>query len=122
MKASNAVKTSIEAIEARNSSAIKTAIAAFESQARRSVAREIKCGARRYALAPSLLETLHSGLSSASPRGLVRRVHLLIADEIAIPRRHCGFGGDMPLLCLRSAMLYGRWSRVVEHSHRARAA
>ena len=103
-------------------SATKTAISALETQARRSVAREIKWGASRYALAPSLLETIHPGLSLTSPKGLVKRVRILIADEIAVPRRHFGFGGYMPMLCLRSAMLYGRWSRLVERSHKARAA
>jgi hypothetical protein len=95
---------------------------AIQSQARRSVAREIKYGARRYALSPSSLETIHDGLSLTSPRGLVKRVRLLIADEIATPRRHHGFGGCIPILCLRSALLYARWSCLVEHSRRARAA
>src|ERR1017187_9696536 len=106
----------------KKSNAMKTAIVAIEAQARRSVAREIKCGARRYALAPSSLETIHSGLSMVSPRGLVKRVRILIADEIATPRRHIGFGGYMPIICLRSAMLYARWSCFVENSHKARAA
>src|ERR1017187_1059602 len=106
----------------KTSNAMQSAFLAIEAQARRSVAREIKCGARRYAIAPSSLETIHPGLSLASPRGLVKRVRILIADEIATPRRHFGFGGYIPILCLRSAMLYGRWSCFVEHSHKARAA
>jgi|ERR1019366_7549180 hypothetical protein len=106
----------------KTTNAMQAAIVALGAQARRSVAREIKCGARRYALAPSSLETIHAGLSVVSPRGLVNRVRILIADEIATPRRHYGFGGYMPILCLRSAMLYGRWSCFVEHSHKARAA
>src|ERR1017187_5348640 len=106
----------------RTTDAMQAAITAIASQARRSVAREIKCGARRYALSPSSLETIHPNLSMASPRGLVKRVRILIADEIATPRRHYGFGGYMPMLCLRSAMLYGRYSRFVEHSHKRRAA
>jgi hypothetical protein len=105
----------------KTSNAMQSAILAIEAQARRSVAREIKCGARRYALAPSSLETIHPGLSLAAPRGLVTRIRFLISNEIATPRRNFGFGGYMPLLCLRSAMLYARYARLIERSHRRAA-
>jgi hypothetical protein len=91
--------------------------AALEAQARRTVPREIKRGAHRYALCPSLLDSIECGLSRLTPRAMTARLKHLLAEEIATPRRMFGFGGYVPMLNLKSALVYARYSRSIERLH-----
>ena len=91
------------------------AYAALKIAARRSAFREIKLGARRYALAPSLLDALEAGLSRLPPKAMSRRLNYLWAEEIEMPRGGW-IGGLMPKITLRSAMVYARYSARVERA------
>ena len=96
------------------------AYAVLKAAARRSAFREIKLGARRYALAPSLLDTLESDLSRLPPKAMSRRLNYLWAEEIEMPRGGW-IGGLVPKITLRSAMVYSRWSCFVERAHISRS-
>jgi hypothetical protein len=83
--------------------------AELREQAKRSARREIKYLAHEYALHPRYLDAIRVGLSDLSPRQLVWAM-----QRICFPPdwRFFGFGGELPALNLRGAMLYSRYARA----------
>jgi hypothetical protein len=78
---------------------------AVRAQAARTARRVIKERARAYALRPRDLDAI-------SPASLVRAI-----TQVGDPewRRWFGFGGEIPALNLRGAMLYARYARAKAH-------
>jgi hypothetical protein len=87
-------------------------LAAHEAQAHRTLCQKIKQGARRYAARPKSLDNIQTGLSRCAPRAMIANLINLSAAECLCPgRRWIGFGGQVPLINLRSAMIYARLMR-----------
>jgi hypothetical protein len=80
----------------------------------------IKDIARDYSRDPRSLDTIAHGLSDFPPKHLVTALAYLIRTQAA--RRHMGFGGEVPAINLRGAMLYARYSRAKAHQIAGRAA
>ena len=85
----------------------------FAAAARRGVAHRIKMQARLYARRPLMLETLHPGLSSASPATLLAVAEHLLDRERRSPRRWFGFGGEVTLINARALLLWARARRRI---------
>lgn len=91
----------------------EAAYAALRVRAWRTVRTMIKMRARAYAMRPRELDaTIMHGLSDLSPRRLVQ--------SLLDTRRWLGFGGEVPALNLRGALLYSRFARAKANqlSHR----
>lgn len=86
--------------------------AALRTQAARTAIALIKERSRTYARSPLLLEALWPGLSSAEPETMIEIANYLIACEKALPRRWMGFGGEVPLLNAKAALLIARARRM----------
>lgn len=98
---------------AKHSPARDAVHAAIIAQAGRTSRAMIKQRARAYTLRPRELDSLEDGLSSLCPRVLVWTLAIASTAMSALPpRRHFGFGGEVPAICLRGAMLYARFARA----------
>jgi hypothetical protein len=97
----------------------KAAYAALRAQAARTGHRVIKDCARAYARKPRELDAIRPGLFLLPPRRLVEAL-----DVISFPPdwRWFGFGGEVPALNLRGAMLYSRYARAKARQNARRAA
>lgn len=84
--------------------------AKIEAQAKRAVRLAVKDRARAYAMHPRDLDALCIGFSALYPKQLV---NALSEKEWVTGYRWFGFGGEVPVINLRGAMLYARWSRRV---------
>ena len=91
-------------------------LATIEARARAVAIDNVKRRARYYALYPSNLESIVPGLSFLRPRGIVNRLRI-IAIESPV-ERYFGFGGEVPAINRKGAMLYARWSRLVAYKAR----
>ena len=94
------------------------AYAALATQARKTAVREIKWRARVYALRPRELDAICEGLFSASPKKLVGFLATITRYST---NRNFGFGGEIPAINLRGAMVYARWSRAIYSRNTRRA-
>jgi hypothetical protein len=92
-----------------HSSAREAASAALREQAQRTARREIKACAQAYALKPRDLEAIMPGLACLS---LQRTVEFLQMIHRPPDWRFFGFGGEVPALNIRGAMLYARHARA----------
>lgn len=88
--------------------AMRAACAAFEAKVAETVDSLIEARAGKFAQRPILLDVLDPGLSARSPRKMHNRILALIDDELTWPRRHIGFGGEIPILNLNATELYAR--------------
>jgi hypothetical protein len=102
-----------------HSPAREAAYAALRAQAVRSARDTIKDLVHEYALHPRYLDAIRVGLSDLTPGQLVRAL-----EHICRPPdwRWFGFGGEIPALNLRGAMLYARFARAKAHQLARRAA
>ena len=104
----------------RQSKARDAASAALAAQAQRTARREIKDRARAYALRPRELDAIMPKLSG------VRSPHVLVIVLEGIHRppdwRFFGFGGEVPALNVRGALLYARYARAKARQLARRAA
>lgn len=96
------------------------AYAALATQARKTAVREIKWRARAYALRPRELDAIAEDLSGLPPKHLVTAL-AYIARNPMNRVRHFGFGGEIPAINLRGAMLCARYSRAKAHRIARRA-
>ena len=88
----------------------------LKAQAPKTVNELIKIAARRYMLAPSLLDNLCAGLSYLSPKAMVDATKSLFAYELKYrPRRWFGFGGEIPVINRKAACIYARLLRAQAH-------
>jgi hypothetical protein len=95
------------------------ACAAIEAEARATATAAIKMRARAYALSPRDLDAITPGLSRAGPKVLVIALNAYRTEL----RRWFGFGGAIPVINLRGAMLYARLARArARRNARRRAA
>jgi hypothetical protein len=99
---------------------MNAAHAAVKAEADATARAVIKIRARLYALHPSELDAVEIGLSSFTPRQLVDRLRQIERDPTL--RRWYGFGGEIPAINLRGAMLYARYLRAKAHQVARRAA
>jgi hypothetical protein len=103
------------------SKAMERACAALQAQAARTARALIKDRARAYALSPRELDAISPDLSSWRPWLLVERLKFLMIPPSVPPSvlphhyRHFGFGGEVPAINLRGAMLYSRYARAKAH-------
>jgi hypothetical protein len=81
------------------------------AQARRSAAFLVKQRARAYAKRPMTLETLCPGLATASSPTMLALAKHLFETERRTPRRWFGFGGGVPILNAKAALLLARARR-----------
>ena len=102
-----------------NSPARDAACAALRAQAKRSACREIKDRARAYALRPRELDAIFQGLAGRSPHSLVKTLEIF---RYPPDWRWFGFGGEVPALNMRAAMLYARYARAKARQLARRAA
>ena len=100
--------------------AMSAAHTALKAQARRTALAVIKDRARRYAVAQCSLDAIVEGLSMLNPRGMVTALKNIRLR----PTRFSGFGGEVPAINLRAAMLYARYLRAkaAQLAKRGRAA
>ena len=75
-------------------------------QARKTVETIIDARAEKFALQPSQLDIIEPGLSRRTPRKMRARIIELIDAEFCTPKRHFGFGGEIPLMNLSAAERY----------------
>jgi hypothetical protein len=80
----------------------------------------IKDIARDYARQPRTLDTIADGLFGLPPHHLVTAIAYLARTQA--PYRHMGFGGEIPAINLKGAMLYARHARYTAHRVAGRAA
>jgi hypothetical protein len=101
------------------STAREAAYAALRTQAQRTARREIKDRARAYALRPRELDAIVSNLSAHQPKQMVQ-----VLESIRFPSnwRWFGFGGEIPAINMRGAMLYARYARAKHRKLARRAA
>lgn len=93
------------------------------AKARKTGVELIKLAARRYMLAPSLLDSLCAGLSYLSPAAMVNATKTLFAHELKYrPRRWFGFGGEIPIINRKAACIYARLLRAQSHKRIRRSA
>lgn len=74
----------------------------------RAASHMVKMRARHYVRRPMTLDSLHPGLSMATPATLVAIAEHLVEREARSPRRWFGFGGEVGLVNARAALLLGR--------------
>ena len=84
------------------------ALEALRAQARRSVAHQTKRLAHEFARRPMRLERLYPGLAAAKPATLIAIAEHLLEKQRRAPQRWFGFGGEVPALNAKAALLYGR--------------
>jgi hypothetical protein len=89
--------------------------AALEAQARKTARAMIKERARAYALRPRELDAIAEGLFKLFPCDLVTSLSQINAVALIRGTRWFGFGGEVPAINLRGAMLYARYSRAKAH-------
>lgn len=80
-------------------------------QARRSTIHLLKGRARDFIHRPSQLENLYPGLAAAAPDTLIAVAEHLLAAALEDPRRWFGFGGEVPMVNAKAALLLGRTLR-----------
>lgn len=103
------------------SPAMDRAVAKITEAAKRAAIVAIKDRARAYAMQPRHLDAILEGLSSFSPNPMVQILAIIRRNSYTFgpqQQRHVGFGGEVPAINLRGAMLYARWSRYVEYRGR----
>jgi hypothetical protein len=98
----------------RDMPAYRAVHAAIEAEARATARAMIKNRARAYALRPRELDAIIGGISKDTPRNLVAILSVIIGVT-KIRHRHFGFGGEIPAINLRGALLYARCSRAKAH-------
>lgn len=97
-----------------NNPALKDALARLEAQARCTAAYRVKRQARFYQQRPEMMELLSRGLSKVSAEGLIAAGKSLLIWESTFPRRNLGFGGYVPAINAKAAILLGRYRRLCE--------
>jgi hypothetical protein len=90
--------------------------AALKAQAKRTARAMIKSRARDYALRPSELDAIVEGLSRLSPRLLVSSLFVIRLTPYRI------LCGEVPVINLRAAMWYARYSRAIASRNARRSA
>jgi hypothetical protein len=85
---------------------------ALAAAARATAEALIEARANKFALRPSLLDVIEAGLAARSPRKMRARILELIDEELTMPRRYFGFGGEIPLMNLNAAERYA--ARLIE--------
>lgn len=95
--------------------------AALQAQAGRTIRAVIKARARAYALRPRELDAIAQGLFACTPRDLILGLNAINAVSTMRGLRWVGFGGEVPVINLKSAMLYARFSRAKAHQIAAKA-
>ena len=98
------------------SPAMARAVARITEAAKRAAVIAIKDRARAYAQQPRHLDAIIEGLSSFSPKPMVQILSIIRRNSYTFgPQkyRHVGFGGEVPAINLRGAMLYARYSRAI---------
>jgi hypothetical protein len=96
-----------------------TAQAVQAAQAAHTARTIIKSRARTFALIPALLENIEPKLSILTPRQMAARAAQLFREEITAPR-WIGFGGDGPVMNLKTAAWYARYLRANEAAGKRR--
>ena len=89
-------------------SAEAAALAAIRTGARRSAIHRLKCRARDFARHPFELENLYPGLAAAAPEAIIAIAEHLLAAAARDPQRWFGFGGEVPAINAKAALLLGR--------------
>jgi hypothetical protein len=84
---------------------------AIRAQARRSAAHMLKQRARAFARRPLDLEALHPGLAMSAPETMIAIAEHLLEIGARDPQRWFGFGGEVPALNAKAALLLGRHLR-----------
>lgn len=99
------------------------AVERMEAQARRTVAGMVKRQARYYARHPESLRLVHPSLAkpadSLDARAVTAAGWEALEAEINKPRRHFGFGGEVPSINAKAVILLGRAMRRAENYRRA---
>lgn len=84
---------------------------ALQAQARRTAVFLVKQRARAYAARPLTLDTVFPGLAAEAPEAMIAMAAHLIETERQAPRRWFGFGGEIPILNAKAALLLARARR-----------
>ena len=95
--------------------AMQAAFDAIERNARRTAIVAIKMRARKYIIRPEQLANVLGFIPISHADVLVNAKLKLRALS---PARHFGFGGEVPAINLRAAILVARYARWVEHANK----
>jgi hypothetical protein len=86
-------------------------VALMRDAARKVVRHQAKRRARAYLAEPRQLNALVPGLCGASSRELFLAAATMFDREVAVPRRHIGFGGEVPGINFLALRLLARLMR-----------
>jgi hypothetical protein len=95
----------------RSSDIYESIYAEMQHRAASRMATRAKDRARRHLIDPRAVESILRGLSLLKPEDQVIVLSRILADERNTPRRHVGFGGEVPFLNIRGALIAARYRR-----------